>query len=234
MFDQYLVPEGYDATSTIVFFSQYAPLVLSGDVDELEKTLDRNWNTEYLSSMDNIDQFYEIAVHIMLGVYLSLLQQAEVPMEYSPVLTLKYIERAKQIRSPEDLSNCLCDMAVSFAKEVQAYRLYCKNGKLSKLCYQYICAHIREPISISSMAEVLGYSESGLQHGYKRETRETLTQFIKREKVRYAKYLLVSTNKSIADISYQLGYSSQSHFIAVFRSVEGQTPLEYRKNVNNH
>jgi AraC-like DNA-binding protein len=34
-----------------------------------------------------------------------------------------------------------------------------------------------------------------------------------------------------AEIAYDLGYSSQSHFITDFKKVLGVTPLDYRKNL---
>ncbi len=45
----------------------------------------------------------------------------------------------------------------------------------------------------------------------------------------YAKRLLSTTNLTILEISYKLGYSSISHFSKLFKQEVGLTPSEYRE-----
>ena len=52
------------------------------------------------------------------------------------------------------------------------------------------------------------------------------------EKAEEAKRMLRYTEKPISDISSDLGFSSQSHLIRVFRKLEGITPKEYRNKFN--
>ena len=53
--------------------------------------------------------------------------------------------------------------------------------------------------------------------------------FITQMKVAEAKRLLDVTDKSLVDISMQLGYSSQSYFCNTFKRVTGTTPAAYRQ-----
>ena len=66
----------------------------------------------------------------------------------------------------------------------------------------------------------------------KSEAGMTLSDFIIFEKAEEAKRMLRYTEKPISDISSDLGFSSQSHLIRVFRKLEGITPKEYRNKFN--
>ncbi len=50
-------------------------------------------------------------------------------------------------------------------------------------------------------------------------------------RINEAQRLLLTTNKSITDIAMDMGFSSPSHFINVFRRQMGRAPKQYRKNV---
>ena len=70
---------------------------------------------------------------------------------------------------------------------------------------------------------------------YKRNTGETLGQYVTREKMKKAAELLISTNKSIGDIGLCLGFSNFAHFSKMFKKIMGCTPKEYRiqKKIKN-
>jgi len=65
---------------------------------------------------------------------------------------------------------------------------------------------------------------------FKKFTGMTVTEFTKRIRVEEAAHLLVNTNRSIADISEQVGYHDIKHFSKVFIGQIGESPYKYRKN----
>ena len=60
-----------------------------------------------------------------------------------------------------------------------------------------------------------------LRHSVLDEIRQVRTDHIVR--------MLVETNLQITQIAEALGFDDAQHFARYFRSVRGQTPLEYRK-----
>ena len=56
-----------------------------------------------------------------------------------------------------------------------------------------------------------------------------LADYIRTEKIEEAKRLLRFTDKPLSAIGAFLGFSSQGHFIGVFRKATGITPGEYRE-----
>jgi YesN/AraC family two-component response regulator len=46
-----------------------------------------------------------------------------------------------------------------------------------------------------------------------------------------AKKLLVTTDKSVSEIGFELGYNEKSYFTSVFKKKAGQTPTEFREEM---
>jgi AraC family transcriptional regulator len=53
-------------------------------------------------------------------------------------------------------------------------------------------------------------------------------QFVMRERVEEAKTMLVESKLSSSQIALTIGFSSQSHFVKVFRRFAGVSPKQYR------
>lgn len=95
-------------------------------------------------------------------------------------------------------------------------------------CCGYVISNVKSPLKVSDIAENLDIHPDTLSRKFKEETGETLLNYIRKIKIEEAKMLLLHTNKTLADISNILSFSSQSQFIVSFKKVEGLTPNEFR------
>ena len=93
---------------------------------------------------------------------------------------------------------------------------------------EYIRIHTGDAITLNSVADALGLSPGHLSRVFRKEMNISLVDYIRKRKIDAAKDMLFSTNLSIMEISCQLSFSSQSHFIQVFREETGMTPGKYR------
>ena len=84
--------------------------------------------------------------------------------------------------------------------------------------------------SVDAMAHGMGLSRSGFQHLYKRVFGVSVMEDVIRGRIEYAARLLSSTALTVREIAERCGYSSEYVFMRQFKSREGQTPSEYRKN----
>lgn len=91
---------------------------------------------------------------------------------------------------------------------------------------QYVQEHIHEHISLQEIADEFFMSSYHLSHYFKQETGFTLFEYIKTQKITAAKGLL-KKGYSVTEIAMMLGYSSDSHFISVFKRETGTTPKQY-------
>jgi AraC-like DNA-binding protein len=62
----------------------------------------------------------------------------------------------------------------------------------------------------------------------------TIEQFIINQKIEKVKELLVYDEKSLSEISYELGYSSVSHLSSQFKKITGLTPTAFKESGIHH
>ncbi len=100
---------------------------------------------------------------------------------------------------------------------------------------QDILFHIRNK-SIFSMSwpEIFNlnhYSKAYTCKVFKKYTGITLTEYITKEKMRYAASLLLNTSFTVSEIMLQLNISSPAHFIKLFKKYFDTSPSDYRRRL---
>ena len=93
----------------------------------------------------------------------------------------------------------------------------------------YIFRHFHDTIQITDIAKHLNVNPDYLSHLFKKQEHITIKRYILMEKIRRSRNLLQYSDYSIQEISFYLGFSSQSHFCKVFQEMTGETPGRYRK-----
>lgn len=106
---------------------------------------------------------------------------------------------------------------------------YSGKSLIVKTVINYIDGHIYEKIPIERLSTITQKHRSYLSIHFKDETGQTLHSYIQERKIREAEHLLVFTNQSYKEISTLLSFSSQSHFISVFKKISGTTPKDFRE-----
>lgn len=76
----------------------------------------------------------------------------------------------------------------------------------------------------------IGHDYSSLSKLFSATQGCTIERYFILQKIERAKELLLDTDLPLADIAEQTGYSSAAYLSAQFRSVEGTTPSEFRRN----
>ena len=84
-----------------------------------------------------------------------------------------------------------------------------------------------EPPSLHELANESNLSLQNLKDGFKQVYGETVFTYLLSYKMEFARKLLVSKKYNVAEISFEIGYSTPSHFIAAFKKKFGTTPKKY-------
>jgi len=95
---------------------------------------------------------------------------------------------------------------------------------------KYIQEHCLEPITLDSLAEHLFISKYYLQRLFSQYMLISPKEYISRLRINHAKVLLRKTDLPIQKIAFSVGYNNVSHFIELFKRLEGETPGVYRNN----
>lgn len=95
----------------------------------------------------------------------------------------------------------------------------------------YIHNRICESIDLEELAQVANVSKPYLIKLFRHEFGFSPIQYINNKKVERAQLLLYTTNLTIKEVAYTLGFNDQNYFIRMFHKVEGVTPQEYRRKL---
>ncbi|HLN56614.1 MAG TPA: AraC family transcriptional regulator [Bacteroidales bacterium] len=91
--------------------------------------------------------------------------------------------------------------------------------------------NFRRPEGVDFYAEKLFMSARNLNIICHNIMQKTVSEMIEIRKLTEAKNLLISTDKTISEIGYELGFSEKSYFTTVFKKRSGQTPSEFREEM---
>lgn len=86
-------------------------------------------------------------------------------------------------------------------------------------------------LSLRSQAKLLGINPSYLSTVFKKETGQTLTEYVTEKRIRQAVSLLSSTNMQIQTVAEYCGITDLCYFTKIFKKVMGMTPTQYRNEL---
>ena len=135
---------------------------------------------------------------------------------------------------PQDLNNALASATALLEQESHAADKPSESFKApvtNKVIHDvisYINQNYLSSFSLSDLAEHFFLSKEHLSRLFKKETGENLFSYIMELKLTEAKKLLKTTDMTLDDIAFHLGFSNGNYFSKVFKKNCGISPSEYR------
>lgn len=94
--------------------------------------------------------------------------------------------------------------------------------------FRFIEAHYHQPISLSDVAQAVGYSPAYLTNLVQTQTGHTVKRWIIERRMAQARWLLATTTQTINQISEAIGYTDVSYFVRQFRQFHDASPHVWR------
>ena len=113
----------------------------------------------------------------------------------------------------------------------KAYQPKSSNRKVIEQTIQYIKSNLSDELSLESLSERANFSPIYFHKLFKASTGRNLRNYIEEQRIKKAIELLTSTSKTLTQIAYECGFSSQSYFSYAFKRKKGSTPREYAKKI---
>lgn len=139
-----------------------------------------------------------------------------------------YILKMDSLQTVDEVKALHADMLAFYTKEMAALDKQAVYSKPITQCIDYIYNHLHEPIRVKNLATQVQLNESYLSTLFKKETGKSVSEYILSKRMEAAQNMLKFSDYSYAEIGAILAFSSQSHFIRVFRKQTGYTPKKYR------
>lgn len=95
--------------------------------------------------------------------------------------------------------------------------------------FEYIETNYKSNISLSDIANAVGFSEYYFSRIFKELTEKSFRQYLNEFRIKKEENLLENRNISIAQAGFEAGFKSIATFNRIFKQIKGCTPQEYRK-----
>src|SRR6188472_1187835 len=86
-----------------------------------------------------------------------------------------------------------------------------------------------EPLCIQRLADIAEVSEAHFIRTFRATFGETPHRYLQRRRVERAMFLLRSTDRSVTDICFDVGFSSLGTFSRTFHDIVGESPRAFRQ-----
>lgn len=140
-----------------------------------------------------------------------------------------YIRRVDHCRTEGDIHALHGEVIAGFSGQMQRLMRRAVYPRPILRCTEYIHTHLHTRITVDELCAVSGLSRAYLSRLFKREVGMPMGEYITRRRLEAARKALEFTDQPIPDIAHTLAFSSESHFISVFRRHTGVTPGQYRR-----
>ncbi len=152
---------------------------------------------------------------------------AGVNMDSTFALSGDYIEQIHSFDNIRDLDTWLAKVLNSITYSVFPGNNVRHSAVVNKV-KKYISKNYMKKISLNELAGLAGFSVSYLSKIFKEETQKSISSYINYIRIESAKELLVSSDISLVELAYVVGFEEQSYFTKVFKKQEGVAPGKYR------
>jgi len=99
--------------------------------------------------------------------------------------------------------------------------------------HEFVLKNFKEEISLTEVAEIVNMSTSAFCRYFKKRSNKTFLDFVNEIRIGNACKLLPEDNSTIADVAYECGFNSISHFNSQFKKIVGYSPGKYIKLTKN-
>lgn len=106
-----------------------------------------------------------------------------------------------------------------------------RNRQKIQQAVEYIEQNYAKDLNMAVVSNYISMNYSLFSYSFKQYTGSNFVNFLKDIRMREAKKLLAKTDMRIIEISQEVGYDNEKHFMKIFKASCGVSPSEYRKNM---
>ncbi len=200
-----------------------------GDMDTMRK-LFKPLDCDQMGKLSE-DVLRNLKYHLIITVALVTRSCIESGMEMESAYNLSdiYIQSIDKCTEPEEIHMLHRELVEDYTQRMQLIRKKTLYPKPILVCLDYIYDNLHTKITLEQLASEAGLSPTYLSRLFHREVGMTVTNYITQKRMEAAENMLKFSEYACIDISNYLCFSSESHFIQVFRQYTGYTPRAYRK-----
>ncbi len=154
-------------------------------------------------------------------------EQGGVHPFYLDRMSSDYAVRIEQIGSAERGYELMADMYRGYCRLVRRHAM--KNYSTPvRRAITHIDSDLNGDVSLKTLADRQGMNASYLSSIFRKETGQTVTEYISQQRIRLAVQLLSTTDLQIQTVAQHCGIPDVNYFTKVFKKHIGKTPKQFR------
>lgn len=122
----------------------------------------------------------------------------------------------------------ISELLASLIRSKESENKVSPGRKIVSSAMEIIFKDLPRDIRLTDISRQLDISCEHLCRVFKKETGNTLQNFILRQRIFHACDLIRNAQLSLKEIAFKMGYDTQSHFSRAFKKILGITPGEYK------
>ena len=158
-----------------------------------------------------------------------VVENCQVHPFYIDKLFSSFMKKIELQLSVEGVVELFREIVIKYTMLVKNHSL-CQYSPLIRKVMVNIDKDLAGDLTLRTQARLLDVNSSYLSATFKKETGFTLTEYVTRKRMEYAKFLLDSTNMQIHTIASYCGIPDICYFTKIFKRQVGMSPTEYRKD----
>ena len=204
---------------------QLFKMIRLGSHEEIEEAVDAYLNHIFLTGQSL--QTHHVAIMEMLSQLYRFSANNEISIpDFSQEMGSLY-ERLISLE-PKVLKKWLFEVCIAFHEEIVNVR-YNSTRSLISQAKEYVQNHYQsEDLSLDSICEVLGVSNSYFSTTFKKETGNSFVGYVTDYRMEKASRRLIETSEKSYIIAKSVGYADPNYFSYVFKRKYGVSPSKYR------
>ena len=139
-----------------------------------------------------------------------------------------YIQKCDSCKTPAQILHYRNQAILELTAKVAQRLSQRKSSSYTERCKDYINKHYREKIYLDSIAAILGISPTYLSRLFKKDSGDSIQDYINQVRTDRAANLLIYSDESLPDIAVYVHFPSQSYFGKIFLKYKKMTPKQYR------
>lgn len=181
------------------------------------------WNAKHSENLsflqDNISLFFQALdrnYHALVIQEEYEVNNLKHPFSYSMISAYEYT-----------LSQWLDDFIVKLHTQLSE----CKDKEKMQEAISYISQNYNKDFNMAVVSNHVSMNYSLFSIAFKQYTGTNFVNYLKQIRMEKAKDYLQNSNTKISEISKNIGYENEKHFMKTFKALYGVSPTEYRKNL---
>ncbi len=215
-------------SETIAFQKKILSYIRTGNIDAIEDAFNATLLFSKMATTplpnSELKKFYFI--YITLCCISTMEEGLEIAKAF-PLLET-YLSKIPALTNVNDLALLCRQISLHYCRQVIKLHDTPSTSPVVNQCIRYIQNHINSKVTICDLAQYCNLSQRSITRYFSKYYHMPVSECILSYKLKEAEFLLTHSSFTLAEISHQLAFSSQSHFSVAFKKQYNETPQQYR------